>query len=1007
MPLWRKSLFPLLVALLVAAPVSAQSSESRQRVRFTTQEGTALSFDVSRDGRWIVFDLLGQLWRLPIEGGTAQPLTNAVRDSAELLDPSFAGNGDVIIAHGEALGRFGVFSLPATGGTPRWVAPDTIRSAFQPVRSAGVSPDGQRYLLPRRVTDGSVTVLEHDIATGVKRELAFTGVTGNAPEGLVFSADGTEIFFHTDGGASGIVPLAGRIWRANAAGGEARPFSPAGLLARAAAPSPDGLRVAYFIVDSANRAQVWMQGIHDTTGAPLTRDADITATRIRWLPGGDEIVYVESGRFWRLDTRTGTRRPIPFRATVEFTRRVVQHPSVRFPAPGEEVSARGSSGFALSPDGRSMAVIAIGKLWIIRTDAPSPVARAIADLPPSATAPAWSHDGRLIAWHAGPFGAEDLFVTDTVTHANLRLSALAGRELFPSWSPDGRRLTFGHSAAPDSGTRFQFTQRVVATTLIPVTSVDQTLDLGAAAGPPKWSPGGDALFLPGPQGNLQQRPATLAAADGTWRRPVQGLPADASSFSWVRGDTLVFLAGSRLWRAPLHPADGSLGPATPISDEAVTALTAAPSGDLLYVGPDGYRIRSGTGTPRAMGWPIQYRIPLEPPILIRSIRIIDGTGTPPSGLRDIEVHRGRITRIAPSGRIRARPGQQVLDAGSRVAIPGLIDLHPHYNTAAQLRGLVYYGVTTIRGIGGAGDGQRDAVTAGAWVGPRATSGIRVFANWPLSAGPRLGVEPPADPHHLVRSLAWVPTYNSGLIKLYSNYGWAAQARVTSAAHAAGARVTGHCGYPLVLLAAGIDSKEHLGWQCTIRDRGRWYDDLVQVYARSGTPIVPTLALFGEGQRLQGEWAPLPTELASLFGPFELEWLGWSIDIGTVTTATATNVGYIFDAARALHRAGAVLGAGTDIQRPDGMHFELAALVEASLTPLEAIRAATSVAARIMGAESEVGQIAEGFLADLVILDADPTRDIRNTRRIWRVIQGGRILDREGLLASGWETRGLR
>ena len=75
------------------------------------------------------------------------------------------------------------------------------------------------------------------------------------------------------------------------------------------------------------------------------------------------------------------------------------------------------------------------------------------------------------------------------------------------------------------------------------------------------------------------------------------------------------------------------------------------------------------------------------------------------------------------------------------------------------------------------------------------------------------------------------------------------------------------------------------------------------------------------------------------------------------------------------------------------------LVQTGLTPLEAITAGTANAARALGAEGEIGTIETGMIADLVILDADPLEDIRNTGRIWQVIQGGAVVDRAGLLAT--------
>jgi imidazolonepropionase-like amidohydrolase len=102
----------------------------------------------------------------------------------------------------------------------------------------------------------------------------------------------------------------------------------------------------------------------------------------------------------------------------------------------------------------------------------------------------------------------------------------------------------------------------------------------------------------------------------------------------------------------------------------------------------------------------------------------------------------------------------------------------------------------------------------------------------------------------------------------------------------------------------------------------------------------------------------------------------------------------------LARAGVTIGTGTDIwQIPSGLHLELEQMVAAGLSPLEALHAATGGAARIIGAERDFGTIEPGKWADLVILDADPTADIRNTRRIRTVMQAGRLLDRDAVVAG--------
>jgi imidazolonepropionase-like amidohydrolase len=102
----------------------------------------------------------------------------------------------------------------------------------------------------------------------------------------------------------------------------------------------------------------------------------------------------------------------------------------------------------------------------------------------------------------------------------------------------------------------------------------------------------------------------------------------------------------------------------------------------------------------------------------------------------------------------------------------------------------------------------------------------------------------------------------------------------------------------------------------------------------------------------------------------------------------------------LSRAGVTLGTGTDVwEIPTGVHMELEQLVAAGLTPVQAIHAATGDAARILGAEKDLGTIEVGKWADLVLLDADPLSDIRNTRRIWLVMHNGHIVDRAAILKT--------
>jgi hypothetical protein len=225
-------------------------------------------------------------------------------------------------------------------------------------------------------------------------------------------------------------------------------------------------------------------------------------------------------------------------------------------------------------------------------------------------------------------------------------------------------------------------------------------------------------------------------------------------------------------------------------------------------------------------------------------------------------------------------------------------------------------------------------------------------------------------------------------------------RLIDAAHRAGLRTTGHCVFPLPLIAAGMDAKEHVGGSCNERFDAPWREDVLQVLRASGISVVPTTMLYSwqrlwvadSGYLQRSDVAPFTVAMKRSERP----WLAlrdstyWIVNQGRA----------MLDHVRALHQAGVPLGVGTDAPLlPWASHLEMERLVEAGLTPLEAIRAATSESARIAGHGSELGKVAVGMLADLVILEpgAEPWRDIRDTRRIREVIIAGRLVDRPALL----------
>jgi imidazolonepropionase-like amidohydrolase len=386
-------------------------------------------------------------------------------------------------------------------------------------------------------------------------------------------------------------------------------------------------------------------------------------------------------------------------------------------------------------------------------------------------------------------------------------------------------------------------------------------------------------------------------------------------------------------------------------------------------------------------------------LLLRNVHVIDGTGAAPTGPHDVLIEQGRIARIGAPGSIAT--GARGLDATGHTLIPGLMDLHAHVYRPAMLPSMVYFGVTTVRDQGSSMAtlaAYADLIAAGLFPGPRLSyGGFQYYSDWGFDEDQGRGIEPEADPGHVARSVALAAAFGAQHIKTRTFRRWDINARMIDAAHRLGLRATGHCAHELPLILAGMDAKEHSG-MCATRVDGDMHDDLIQLFRQADVAVVPTISYTALAVRAKEHLDTLyaDTSVAAFLPPRDD--FGWMLHLDDGRRrALALESGRARAVTRKLHRAGVTIGLGTDVwQTPTAVHMELEELVAAGLTPVEAIHAATGAAAKVIGAESDFGTIRPGMRADLVVLAADPSIDIRNTRAIAYVIKDGAIIDRAAI-----------
>jgi imidazolonepropionase-like amidohydrolase len=398
------------------------------------------------------------------------------------------------------------------------------------------------------------------------------------------------------------------------------------------------------------------------------------------------------------------------------------------------------------------------------------------------------------------------------------------------------------------------------------------------------------------------------------------------------------------------------------------------------------------------------------PILIRDVTLIDGTGAPPRTHTDLLMRGGRIAEVAATGALRGPAPDSAIDGRGLFAIPGLIDAHVHTGQepwdarAADLRHTLMGGVTSVFELAGdtraTGDLQR-AVLAGQIAGPYVYY-VALFGGPGFFTDPRTGaasigyasgaapwMQAVTDTTDFARAVTLARGTGAVGIKLYAALDSLEVTRATAEAHRQGMRVIAHAttfpGLPSDLVAAGADMLAHtpyLVWQGSPRTAD-WPDrakgDFLGVPASS--PVIERLL---ESMRDRG------VALNPTLWVFTAELPDDSV--------ARLRTPWMYAVTHRAAQLGVRIVSGTDGMydaKADSLpllHRELELLVtNAGLTPLQAITTATRNGAWAIGIADSVGTVAAGMRADLVLLGADPAADIRNTRAIRAVIQGGRVV----------------
>ncbi len=481
---------------------------------------------------------------------------------------------------------------------------------------------------------------------------------------------------------------------------------------------------------------------------------------------------------------------------------------------------------------------------------------------------------------------------------------------------------------------------------------------------------------------------------------------------------------------------------------------------------------------------LQARAPVAARLAIEGATLIDVTGGPSIPDSIVLTSGDKITAVGTRAQVKVPADATVLDAHGKYLIPGLWDMHAHYEQVEW--GPIYLasGITSVRDVGNEFafiTTVRDALNSGHGIGPEI-----FFAGIIDGNGPRaLGAVNADTPDEARAQVQRYKTAGAGQIKIYSSVKPEVVAAICTEAHRLGMTVTGHIPDGMNAMQgvnAGMDQINHVQYVLPLFEKNQknyllrvlfhvfavpcvvlvlgalvisrllrrggwpkrnwlrrtlagfaalvlavgylaattWSHDIsmdpgfapemdftspeakqkLQFFADHHTVVDPTVALMEL-------WTAPPGRPIRSFEPGITKvapQLRSALDQTSVTARVADYEEWYFNSllqtVGALHKAGVPIVAGTDQAIPGySLHREIELYVKAGLTPMEALQSATLVPARVLHVEDNVGSIAPGKRADLVLLSGDPLADIANTRKVYKTIAAGAVYDPAPLWTS--------
>jgi Tol biopolymer transport system component len=1000
-----------------AGSASAAPMGGGRSAALVLHEASSLTLALAPDRQMIVMNFLGNLWTLPVGGGTATRISSLMQDTAY---PDWSPDQKTIAFQSYRSGTFHIWAMNPDGTNVR-----KITSGYYDDREPQFSPDGSQIVFssdrPRAgsspgIATGSYNIWVLTRATGKLTEITHATGGGTNYYYPTWSPDGQQITFVDTNHAIDTVAADGQGPITTLYSNPADTFySPTW--------SPDGKSLAYTaLVNQGTLTQLFVNG------QAVSGDEDVFAFPARW-PADDTLIYAADGKILERNLTGGAVTAIPFSAKVSFKRAAYPMKPHDFESTAKE-PVTGILTPELSPDGRHIVFVALNQLWEM-TIGHKP--HELTHDPYAKATPAWSPNGKYLAYSTDRDGPMAIYIRNMDTgHTHKLTAAFAGAEAKLAWSPDGKQIAFESALDSEAGSQGLYVADVATGKFRqifgPANETGAQYEIAFEPGSPTWGPDSDTIALAVQQSystRFREGVSEILTVNATTGKtqiydpyPYQTITNRVNGDGPVwspDGKYMAYVLDDVLWVLPVKPSGTPAGPGRQLTHEVADELSwSGDSQHILYDSAGTLRTVSvNGGQPATVPVHLSWRPQAAPTgeKVIHAGTLWAGTSASEQHNVDIVVRGNRIVSVGPAKPRDDYPADaRYIDASSDTVIPGLWDAHSHegmdqpYAGDRRDRLELSMGVTSEISMGDEpyrSLTQVESRQAGATLGPRyfwsgePVDGRRIFYGW-MRADPDLTA--------LHRDLSRLAKLRPDIMKTYVRLPNSYEKVAIAAGHALGIPSFSHYFWPA--LPFGQDGTSHwatqrLGYQIATSNNTVAYNDTIQLYGKSGMAITNT-PFFGVQYLTQvnGKSILADPRLETLLSPWQYAAAEQEYASGPLSPALQQSIdGWSHADAKILAAGGLVLG-GTD--NPIGIGnfgtvVAVSVMAHTGLSNYQALRAFTIEPAQIMGLSEQIGTIQPGMIADMDIINGNPLQDIETIANDVYVMQNGNLFTENELL----------